>query len=89
MKATLAALEADLEDLEESVKYVHSAHSVLDRNHPTNNTKLTSNWIIKFALNYRIVESTGARMFGLDDTEVMERRRYVGHVRREIEVRGA
>lgn len=36
---------------------------------------------------HRIVESTDARMFGLDDAEVQERRRYVGHVRREIEVR--
>ncbi|KAI0918544.1 hypothetical protein AcV5_002506 [Taiwanofungus camphoratus] len=53
LKATLAALEADLEDLEESVK---------------------------------IVESTGARMFGLEETEVIERRRYVGYVRREIEL---
>ena len=35
----------------------------------------------------RIVESTGARMFGLEETEVMERRRYVGFVRREIDVR--
>ncbi|KAI0261641.1 t-SNARE [Gloeopeniophorella convolvens] len=52
LKATLSALEADLEDLEESV---------------------------------RIVETTGARMFGLDDAEVIQRRRYVGHVRREIE----
>ncbi|TEB20621.1 snare protein TLG1/Syntaxin [Coprinellus micaceus] len=52
LKATLAALEADLEDLEESVK---------------------------------IVESTDARMFGLDDGEVANRRRYVTHVRREIE----
>ncbi|KAJ6538727.1 t-SNARE [Mycena sp. CBHHK59/15] len=52
LKATLAALEADLEDLEESVK---------------------------------IVESTDARMFGLDDAEVQERRRYVVHVRREID----
>jgi len=51
-KATLAALEADLEDLEESVK---------------------------------IVESTDARMFGLDEAEVQKRRRYVGHVRKEIE----
>lgn len=34
----------------------------------------------------RIVESTGARMFGLEETEVIERRRYVGYVRREIEV---
>ncbi|PPQ87649.1 hypothetical protein CVT25_011487 [Psilocybe cyanescens] len=51
-KATLATLEADLEDLEESVK---------------------------------IVESTDARMFGLDDAEVQKRRRYVGHVRKEIE----
>ncbi|KAI0739065.1 t-SNARE [Daedaleopsis nitida] len=52
LKATLAALEADLEDLEESVN---------------------------------IVESTGARLFGLEEAEVIERRRYVGHVRREIE----
>ncbi|KAJ7512676.1 t-SNARE [Mycena galericulata] len=52
LKATLAALEADLEDLEESVK---------------------------------IVESTDARMFGLDDMEVQERRRYVGYVRKEID----
>ncbi|KAJ7686659.1 t-SNARE [Mycena rosella] len=52
LKATLASLEADLEDLEESVK---------------------------------IVESTDARMFGLDDMEVQERRRYVIHVRKEID----
>ncbi|KAJ7728425.1 t-SNARE [Mycena maculata] len=52
LKATLAALEADLEDLEESVK---------------------------------IVESTDARMFGLDDMEVQERRQYVVHVRKEID----
>ncbi|KAF7325919.1 SNARE domain protein [Mycena kentingensis (nom. inval.)] len=52
LKATLAALDADLEDLEESVK---------------------------------IVESTDARMFGLTDAEVQERRRYVVHVRREID----
>ncbi|KAF9467821.1 snare protein TLG1/Syntaxin [Collybia nuda] len=52
LKATLAALEADLEDLEESVK---------------------------------IVESTDARMFGLDDAEVQRRRRYVGDVRKEIQ----
>lgn len=52
LKATLAALDADLEDLEESVK---------------------------------VVETTGARMFGLEEAEVMERRRYVTHVRREID----
>ncbi|KAJ7599037.1 t-SNARE [Mycena floridula] len=52
LKATLASLEADLEDLEESVK---------------------------------IVESTDARMFGLDDAEVQNRRRYVEHVRTEIQ----
>ncbi|KAF8549653.1 hypothetical protein OG21DRAFT_1599087 [Imleria badia] len=51
LKATLAALEADLEDLEESVK---------------------------------VVESTGPRLFNLDEVEVAERRRYVGRVRREI-----
>jgi len=52
LKATLAALEADLEDLEESVK---------------------------------IVETTGPRMFGLEESEVASRRRYVSHVRNEIE----
>ena len=36
-----------------------------------------------------MVETTGARMFGLDDGEVIKRRRYVGHVRSEIQVRGA
>jgi len=69
-KATLAALEADLEDLEESVKYVLYPSSLPSR---TN--------ILR-----RIVESTDARMFGLDDAEVQKRRRYVGHVRKEIEV---
>lgn len=52
LKATLAALEADLEDLEESVK---------------------------------IVEQTGARMFGLEEREVLDRRAYVSRVRREIQ----
>ncbi|GLB42150.1 putative syntaxin 6, N-terminal [Lyophyllum shimeji] len=52
LKATLATLEADLEDLDESVK---------------------------------MVESTDARLFGLDDAEVQRRRRYVGDVRKEIQ----
>ncbi|KXN81696.1 t-SNARE affecting a late Golgi compartment protein 1 [Leucoagaricus sp. SymC.cos] len=52
LKATFTTLEADLEDLEESVK---------------------------------MVESTGAQLFGLDDEEVIKRRKYVGHVRKEIE----
>lgn len=52
LKAMLAALYTDLEDLEESVK---------------------------------MVEDTGPRYFGLDDAEVSERRKYVGHVRRQIE----
>ncbi|KAL1745490.1 t-SNARE [Schizophyllum fasciatum] len=52
LKATLATLEADMEDLEGSVQ---------------------------------IVESTGARMFGLEEAEVQERRAFVEHVRREIE----
>ncbi|KAK7032607.1 hypothetical protein VNI00_012870 [Paramarasmius palmivorus] len=52
LKATLAALEADFEDLEESV---------------------------------RIVETTGARMFGIEDMELQERKKYVIHVRRELE----
>jgi len=33
----------------------------------------------------KIVEATGARMFGLDDGEVVQRRRYVNHVRNQIE----
>lgn len=37
----------------------------------------------------RVVESTGPRLFNLDDAEVAERRRYVGQVRREITVRPA
>ncbi|KAJ3715118.1 snare protein TLG1/Syntaxin [Lentinula raphanica] len=52
LKATLAALEADFEDLEDSVK---------------------------------IVETTGPRMFGLEESEVQERKRYVAYVRKEIE----
>ncbi|KAF8637935.1 hypothetical protein AX17_002556 [Amanita inopinata Kibby_2008] len=52
LKATLAALEADLEALEESVK---------------------------------VVETTGPRMFGLDDAEVQERRKYISHVQKELE----
>ncbi|KAJ3799943.1 syntaxin 6, N-terminal-domain-containing protein [Lentinula aff. detonsa] len=52
LKATLAALEADLEDLEDSVK---------------------------------IVENTGPRMFGLEESEVQERKRYVAYVRKEVE----
>jgi len=52
LKATLAAMEADLEDLEDSV---------------------------------RIVEETGPRMFGLEDSDVTERRRYVNFVKREID----
>jgi hypothetical protein len=34
----------------------------------------------------RIVESTDSRFFGLDDTEVANRRQYVNRVKREIEV---
>ncbi|KAF8491118.1 t-SNARE [Gautieria morchelliformis] len=52
LKATLAALDADLEDLEESV---------------------------------RIVEETGGRLFGLEEREVAERRKYVGQVRKAVE----
>jgi len=51
LKATLAGLEADLEDLEESVK---------------------------------MVESMDARLFGLTDGEIQERRKYVNRVRAEI-----
>ncbi|KAG6819697.1 hypothetical protein H0H93_009491 [Arthromyces matolae] len=52
LKGTLAALEADWEDLDESVK---------------------------------IVESTDARNFGLDDAEVQRRRRYVTDLHKEIQ----
>jgi hypothetical protein len=40
-------------------------------------------------ISRRMVEDTGPRYFGLDDAEVSERRKYVGRVRREIEVRHA
>ncbi|KAF8741864.1 Syntaxin 6, N-terminal, partial [Rhizoctonia solani] len=52
LKGTLAALDADLEDLEESV---------------------------------RIVEEAGGRLFGVEETEVMARRKYVVYVRSQIE----
>ncbi|QRV90864.1 syntaxin 6 [Ceratobasidium sp. AG-Ba] len=52
LKGTLAALDADLEDLEESV---------------------------------RIVEESGGRLFGVEEEEVMARRKYVVHVRKQIE----
>ncbi|KAG9019791.1 hypothetical protein FRB90_007934 [Tulasnella sp. 427] len=52
LKATLAALDADLEDLDESV---------------------------------RVLEETGGRIFGIEDSEVMSRRKYVTFVRGEIE----
>ncbi|TDL22860.1 hypothetical protein BD410DRAFT_201918 [Rickenella mellea] len=52
LKATLSTLEADIDDLDESVK---------------------------------IVEQTGARKFGLDENEVIQRRQYVQQVRREVE----
>lgn len=35
----------------------------------------------------RIVEDAGGRMFGLEEREVTARRKYVNHVRSEIEVR--
>ena len=35
---------------------------------------------------HRIVETTGARMFGIEDVELQERKKYVMHVRRELEV---
>ena len=37
-------------------------------------------------LTSRIVEDTGGRMFGLEEQEVMSRRKYVDHARAEIEV---
>ncbi|KAK2464547.1 hypothetical protein APHAL10511_003405 [Amanita phalloides] len=52
LKATLAALEADLDALDESVK---------------------------------AAELAGPRAFGLDAAEVLERRRYVSHVQKEVE----
>ncbi|KAF8609184.1 hypothetical protein BDV93DRAFT_484557 [Ceratobasidium sp. AG-I] len=52
LKGTLAALDADLEDLEESV---------------------------------RIVEEAGGRLFGVEEEEVAARRKYVVHVRTQIE----
>jgi hypothetical protein len=35
---------------------------------------------------YRIVEETGARMFGLEEGEVAKRRQYVSRVRRTVQV---
>ena len=67
-----SSLDADLEALDESVKYA------------THFRAAASIYLLS-----RIVETTGARMFGLDDREVIQRRRYVSHVRNEIEVRGA
>ncbi|KAG8921609.1 hypothetical protein FRC01_000165, partial [Tulasnella sp. 417] len=52
LKATLAAMDADLEDLDESV---------------------------------RVLEETGGRLFGIEDSEVIARRKYVTFVRTEIE----
>lgn len=37
-------------------------------------------------MQLRIVEETGPRMFGLEESDVMERRGYVNHVKQEIEV---
>lgn len=34
-----------------------------------------------------VVEQTGARMFGLEESEAIDRRRYVRQVRKELEVR--
>ena len=34
----------------------------------------------------RVVESTGPKSFGLDVTEVVERRKYVSYVQKEVEV---
>lgn len=68
---TLSALEADLDDLDESVKQVSRSLSTPPPSKPI----------------HRIVESTDARMFGLDDAEVQRRRRYVRDARKEIQVR--
>jgi Syntaxin 6, N-terminal len=91
LKATLAALEADLEDLEQSVKCVFNFLSFLSR-------KLIICAITMIFIDYayitlvvsvsahRIVESTDSRLFGLTEADVQSRRRYVGRVKGEIEV---
>ncbi|KAG8747218.1 hypothetical protein FRC10_001834 [Ceratobasidium sp. 414] len=61
LKGTLAALDADLEDLEESVRYAPAQG------------------------NHWIVEETGGRLFGVEESEVVARRKYVVHVRTQIE----
>jgi hypothetical protein len=33
-----------------------------------------------------VVEETGGRLFGLEEAEVIERRKYVGRVRQAVEV---
>lgn len=48
---------------------------------------LPCRWAQSELMQLRIVEETGPRMFGLEESDVMERRRYVNHVKREIEVR--
>lgn len=73
-------MEADLEDLEESVKYVWNQNLVLSDSDRDGVDTF-------FWKTERVVESTGPRLFNLDDVEVAERRRYVGRVKREITVR--
>jgi len=43
--------------------------------------------MLNMLISHRMVEDTGPRYFGLDDAEVSERRKFVGRVRHEIEVR--
>ncbi len=62
-----------MEDLEESVKSVVSV--------------AVTHAQVLILVSFRIVETTGPRMFGLEESEVQDRRRYVAHVRRAVEVR--
>lgn len=71
----MAALDADLEDLEGSVRYVFLGLTC-------SNTQSG----VSFWRGSRIVEETGGRLFGLEEKEVIERRKYVGRVRQEVEV---
>ncbi len=70
-------MDADLDDLEESVRCVSFGSLDLVG-------FLTDQLLSR---TYSIVEQTGPRMFGLDEAEVIQRRQYVRRVRKEVEVR--
>ena len=44
-------------------------------------------YIIELIVLARVVEQTGPRMFGIEEDELLRRRKYVGQVRQEVNVR--